>query len=225
MNDTDRSAEIERLAASPWFAELPAALQARIREASVVRSFRKGQYLIREGERAKGLHGLLFGQTRHVRSAGDSGEVVLHVGEPGLWFGEYALVTRQAAAGSVIAATAVRTLFLPVAEFERIVELEPRHLRPFACLLGERFAVAYRYIAEEQVLSPAERLMSRLRGIVAMQRRDPADRQPTTISMSQAELANMLGLSRQTLNTLLAGLQSRGLIEVGYRRVRVLTQA
>ena len=135
------------------------------------------------------------------------------------------LVTRQVAAGSVIAATAVRTLFLPVAAFERLIELEPRHLRPFACLLGERFAVAYRYIAEEQVLSPAERLLSRLRGIVAIQRRDPADRQPMTISMSQAELANMLGLSRQTLNALLAGLQSRGLIEVGYKRVRVLAQA
>jgi DNA-binding transcriptional regulator LsrR (DeoR family) len=40
--------------------------------------------------------------------------------------------------------------------------------------------------------------------------------------VSQAELANMVGLSRQTLNALLADLQARGLVEVGYRRVRLL---
>jgi CRP-like cAMP-binding protein len=222
MMDLDRSQEIARLAASPWFAGLPQELRRRIRENSVVRSFLKGQALIREGEPGKGLHGLLYGRTRHLRSAGDSGEVLLHVGEPGLWFGEYALVTGQPAAGSVVAATAVRTLFLPTAAFERLIADEPRYLRPFACLLGERFAVAYRYIAEEQVLEPAERLLSRLRGIVALQRGKGATADPMDIAVSQAELANMVGLSRQTLNALLGELRARGVVEVQYRRVRLL---
>ncbi len=191
-------------------------------ERSFVRSFRKGQYLIREGERGKGLHGLLHGRTRHIRSAGESEEVLLHVGGPGSWFGEYALVTGETAAGSVIADTTVRSLFLPAAEFERILQLEPSHLRPFACLLGERFAIAYRYIAEQQVLSPGERLLSRLRGIAALQPRGGTERESKDIALSQAELARMVGLSRQTLNGLLADLQTRGLVEVGYRRVRVV---
>jgi CRP-like cAMP-binding protein len=222
MTDIDSFQDMARLESGPWFSALPADLKSRIRAASTVRSFRKGQALIREGERGRGMHGLLHGRTRHVRSAGDSGEVLLHVGEPGLWFGEYALVTGQPAAGSVIAATAVRTLFLPAVEFERLIEAEPRHLRPFACLLGERFAVAYRYIAEEQVLTPAERLLSRLRGIVAIQRGNQRRPDPMVLAVSQAELANMVGLSRQTLNALLAALQARGLVEIGYRRVRLL---
>jgi hypothetical protein len=41
--------------------------------------------------------------------------------------------------------------------------------------------------------------------------------------VSQTELPNMVGLSRQTLNLLLARLQSRGVIDEGCRKIRALT--
>jgi CRP-like cAMP-binding protein len=40
--------------------------------------------------------------------------------------------------------------------------------------------------------------------------------------LSQVELASMVGLSRQRLSTLLGRLAAQGLIEVGFRRIRVL---
>ena len=43
-----------------------------------------------------------------------------------------------------------------------------------------------------------------------------------TITLSQSELANMVGLSRQTLSVLLGRLVKRAAIEVGYRSIRVL---
>jgi len=43
--------EIEVLRRGRWFASLPPALQARIAQLGVLRRFRAGQYVVREGDR------------------------------------------------------------------------------------------------------------------------------------------------------------------------------
>ena len=215
--------EVGFLGRGPWFGGLPAALQALILAHSRQRSYRRGEFLIREGEPGKGMHALLQGRTRHVRSVGDGGEVLLHIGEPGIWFGEYPLLCGQPTIGSVVADTSVRTLFLPKEAFDRIVDAEPRYYRAFNLLLCERFALSFRLLAEARGLPPEEWLRQRLAGVAEVQGRDTAVAEgPTTLTMSQTELANMVGLSRQTLNVLLARLQARGLVEIGYRKVRLL---
>ena len=42
------------------------------------------------------------------------------------------------------------------------------------------------------------------------------------IELTQAELAQMIGVSRQTANEILKRLEAEGLIEVGFKRIRVL---
>ena len=69
--------EVGFLGRGPWFGGLPAALQALILAHSRQRSYRRGEFLIREGEPGKGMHALLQGRTRHVRSVGDGGEVLI----------------------------------------------------------------------------------------------------------------------------------------------------
>lgn len=205
-----------------WFGGLPQALQARIVSRSRLRTFAKGDYLVRQGNVTKGMHGLLTGRTHHLHQVSEMHEVLLHVGAPGMWFGEYPLLSGEAAIGSVSAAAPTRTLFLPERGFEAIIEEEPSHLRHFARLLASRFGVAFRYLAESHGLAPEDWLLSRLRGLVEMQRSGSiAGAPPDTISISQSQLANMVGLSRQTLNMLLARLARRGSIEVGFQSIRV----
>lgn len=223
MNRADHSQELERLKQSPWFSSLPEALKTQILQRSTVRSFRKGEFMIREGGPPRGLYGLMHGRSRHVRSVGDGDEVLIHVGEPGIWFGEFPLLSGLPSIGSVLADTPVRTLFLPAAEYMRIVEVEPRFYREFNRLMWERYALLFRFMAEAQGLAPEAWLRSRLLGVAEVQQGERPLRGPATITMSQSELANMIGLSRQTLSTLLARLQARGVIEVGYRTIRLLS--
>jgi CRP-like cAMP-binding protein len=223
VNRADHSKELEQLTLSPWFSPLPEALKTQILQRSAVRSFRKGEFLIREGAPPRGLYGLMHGRTRHVRSISDGDEVLMHVGEPGIWFGEFPLLSGLPSVGGVVADTAVRTLFLPAVEFQRITEAEPRYYREFNRLMWERYALAYRFTAEAQGLAPEAWLQSRLIGVAEVQRGERPPKGPSTITMSQSELANMIGMSRQTLNTLLARLQARGVVEVGYRTIRLLS--
>jgi CRP-like cAMP-binding protein len=223
LASSDYSQEFEQLGLSHWFRPLPEALKTQILQRSAVRSFRKGEFLIREGAPPRGLYGLMHGRTRHVRSVSDGDEVLVHVGEPGIWFGEFPLLSGQPSVGSVIADAAVRALFLPVGEFQRIVEGEPRYYREFNRLLWERYALLFRFMAEAQGLAPEAWLRSRLIGVAEVQRGERPLLGPATITMSQSELANMIGMSRQTLNMLLARLQERGMVEVGYRTIRLLS--
>lgn len=222
LNRTDQSLELARLEQSPWFGSLPEALKTRILQQAVVRAFRRGEFIIREGGPPRGLFGLMHGRTRHVRSLSDGDEVLMHVGEPGIWFGEFPLLSGLPSVGSVLADTAARALLLPAAAFQRIVDEEPRYYREFNRLLWERFALAFRLLAEAQGRDPEAWLHSRLIALAETQSGRALQQGTATITMSQEQLANMIGMSRQTLNMLLARLQARGVLEVGYRTIRLL---
>jgi CRP-like cAMP-binding protein len=206
-----------------WFGRLPARLQALILTRSTVRSYRKGEVIVREGEPGKGMGAVLDGQVHLLRRVGEAREVLVDVGEAGYWFGSYGTFSRGAPSiGSIVATAPVRVLFLPLAAFERIVDEDPRYYRELARILTDRFAHMYRYMVEAQGLAPEEWLRTRLLDLAHVRRGDAADAGPVSILVSQAELATMVGVSRQTLSALLARLEARGVIETGFRSIRVL---
>jgi CRP-like cAMP-binding protein len=212
--------EIAVLRRGRWFASLPDELQARIAQRGVLRRFQAGQVLLREGDPARGMFGLVQGCTRHVCAVGDEREVLMHVGGPGLWTGEYALLSGARAVGSVIADVPTQALFLSAKEWQRLVDEEPRWLRHFAALVAERFATAYRAYADAQGLSRDEWVLARLKLVAQVEREHGAPL--PRIRLSQAQLASMVGVSRQTLSAVLMRLQARGLLRVGFRSIELI---
>lgn len=211
------------LKAGRWFGGLPAALQDLIIERSVRKTYRKGDYIVREGQPPKAMHAVLSGRVRVTRQVGDEKEeLLIQLGGPGFWFGNYAVYAGVNSIGSIVADTAVATLALTVKEFERIVADEPSHFRAFVDLMFERYADLFRYLAESHGLAPEEWLRTRLIDHAAVMRRDNPAIDAGVITLSQAELAAMMGISRQTLSTLLGRLEARGIINVGFRSIRVL---
>ena len=214
--------DIEFLRRGRWFGSLPGELQSLVVEHSIVRAFRKGALLIREGAPPRGLFALLEGRVHVVRAVGESDEALIHVGEPGFWFGEHGMLSGKTAIAGVVATTNARTLLLPIAGFRCIVTDEPRHYPYFAALLFERYATVFRYASEARSVAAEDWLWTRLQDLASIRRREARLEGPIDISVSQTELATMVGVSRQTLCMLLGRLQERGRIDVGYRKIRVL---
>ena len=160
-----------------------------------------------------------------VRGIAESEQALIHVGEPGLWFGEHGMLSGRPALAGVVATTNARTLLLPIAGFQRIVAEEPRYYPQFAALLFERFATVFRYASEARSVPAEDWLWTRLQDLAAIRRLDAQIQGPIDINVSQSELATMVGVSRQTLCMLLGRLQERGQIDVGYKRIRVLKSA
>ena len=219
------AAAVALLRKGAWFGSLPPDLQATILQRAVLRSYSRGQVIIQEGEAPKGLFAVLEGAVRGVCQVGDAEEVLIHVGEAGLWFGVYGLLSGALSIGSVIADAATRVLMLPIAEFDRVVEEEPRHYRHFAALALQHYALLYRYVAEGHGLPREDLLCRRLADLAEFRRRDNPIEGPVSLTVSQADLATMIGVARQTVNTLLARLETHGLIEVGFRTIRIVDEA
>ena len=218
----DRGPILEFLQQGRWFGTLDPALQQLIVQRSIVVRFEPGDYLIEEGSPPKGLYAVLEGRVRATRRLADGRDAPIHVGGRGFWCGDYATIADQPTIGSTIADTRVHTLFLSAAEFERIVDEEPRYYRAFMALLLERYARVFGSVAELHGLPSEERLRRRLESMAAFWRDGLPTSGPVDIPLSQIELASMVGLSRQRLSTLLGRLEGQGLIEVGFRNIRVI---
>lgn len=204
-----------------WFRQLPAGLQEEIVGCSVLRAYRRGQRVTQAGARLDGLYGLIEGRLQVLRPVGSDLEDLIHVGEPGFWIGEYSLLTNAEAVVGTVAATAARTLMLPRREFDRLIEREARWFRPFATLALERYALMVRQLSDTRLLPPEERVRARLTDLVALRRSERCSAGPVVLRLSQEELARMVGVSRQTLNALLAALRADGVIEIGFRSLRI----
>jgi CRP-like cAMP-binding protein len=212
---------IDRLSQGSWFGRLPQALREQVITRSSVRSYAKGQLLSLEGSPPKGLFAVLEGQVQLVAAMGTGDEALVHVGGPGFWFGELAVLSGNQTLVTAVAHTPVRALLLPKPQFDLIVEEDPRSFRYFAELIFERYAVLVRAFADVQEATPDARLRRRLAALVHLQRSDRKEHGQVALYVTQADLSRMIGVSRQTLNRMLGQLQERGLVELGFRKITV----
>jgi CRP-like cAMP-binding protein len=208
-----------------WFAGLPTDLQERILAGARSRTFAKGEVIGLEGRKPGALMVVLTGLVRLVRQARHGDEALLYICEPGFWFGEYAVLTDQPTLVGVIAKTRAQLLVLSKAEFDRIIEAEPRYYRYFAALALTRMAIYLKAFIHSSSLAPEWRLKSQLALLSRLKMDDQSVSAPFDLPYSQADLASIVGVSRQTMNGLLHELVTKGVIEVGFGRVRVLSLA
>lgn len=222
MHPDEQRAIHRFLSAGDWFGGLPAPLQQLILSRSVMRKYAKGQVISVEDSVPKGLFAVLEGQVHLVREVGTGDEALMHVGESGYWFGEFGVLAGRPTVVTILAHSPVRTLFLSRLQFDRIVADEPRYFEAFARLALDRYATLIRAFAELRELAPEPRLRGRLAAMARVKQQDWPSAAPVSLAVSQADLARMVGVSRPRLNALLGKLQEEGLIEVGFRRIRVL---
>ena len=146
---------------------------------------------------------------------------LLHVAEPGFWFGQMAVLEAGMPVVSVVARTATRALVVTKTEFSRAVAVDVRLERAVNQHFYDLVRAVTRFWA--QVELPAdERLILRLVDLAELRRREIRIEGPVTLNITQVELAEIISLSRQQVNVRLKTLRAQGLVDVGQRCIRVL---
>jgi CRP-like cAMP-binding protein len=204
-----------------WFRRLPRPLRDAIVARSVPRTYAKGDVITAQGAPAAGLSAVLEGRVGWTRSTGSGGGVLLYIAGPGTWFGHLALLRGTPSQFNVVARSDVRILLLPRAACHRLIEEDPSYARWIADHALERLEVLLQVYAASRSL-PAEAFVpAALATLAGLRQSESAAGEATDLALTQAEVAAMLGVSRQTLNAALMRLQAAGLIEVGFGRVRI----
>ena len=208
---------------SPLVRGLSAPALERIAELAVRRGYRSGEVVFSQGDPGDALYAVITGKIRISAGAADGREIFLNIMEPGDTFGEIALLdggTRTASATATIDSELVsirREHFLALLEREARVALE------LLRLCGERLRWTSGLVEDAALLDAPARLAKRLLSLGQMHGQQKGD--GVTLRISQEELANFLGVSRQVVNQYLQGWKGKGWVDIGRGSVTVLDQA
>jgi CRP-like cAMP-binding protein len=185
-----------------------------------VRSFGAGQPIITQGDPGDTLHIVLKGLARVSMVAANGREIVLDYAEAGHVLGEIAFLDGGERTASVEAIEPVETLCLTRAAFAGIIEnhsgLALRLLKAMARRLRQNNAV----IEADRAYASGPRLA---RFLLRLMMGDGSDGEARLkIALSQGELGNFAGMSREQINRQLSAWVDGGIVALKGGRVTVL---
>jgi CRP-like cAMP-binding protein len=203
------------LARNRWLArQSPELRQALFRRARVTR-LDAGQWIYGTGDALNGLYGVLEGSVHLLVTPKGSEPRLIDIVQAGQLFGQAARFGGGPRLLTAIAGEPTQLLHVPDSALDEIARSTPDVWRTFTTLLYGQLAAALQF-ADLMHLPPARRVAIRL-ALLA--------RNADAIAVTQAQLGEMTGLSRKTVNGHLRRLERKGVIALEYRRILIRDRA
>jgi CRP/FNR family cyclic AMP-dependent transcriptional regulator len=200
----------------PWFAHLAAPVQERLVQRVHTRRGGKGEVLLRAGDKVDGWYAVLSGLVK-LQSQSVQGRLSVFLGVPsGEWFGEGSAMKTEPRRYDVIALRDSELLCLPRQEFDELRATSLEFNQALVSQMNMRLAQAMSIIEAGRIRSPEQRVAVYLSRLFWHGRRK--------LDLSQEELGNLVGLSRQTVNRMLKLLEQEKLVSIEFGRVGILDE-
>lgn len=187
----------------PLLARLSEADRRDLASSGRVRSYASGDVIFREGDRGDSLHIVIEGSVRIAVLSSAGAEAAVALLGPGEFVGDLALLDGLPRSASAIASQATKTLVVTRSAFLRWLTERP----PAALALLETLSLRVRRtdeaLADLAFVSLPQRLAKRLLSLASgnpeVLAADPQDG-AVRLRITQADLASMLGVSRESVN-------------------------
>jgi CRP/FNR family cyclic AMP-dependent transcriptional regulator len=225
MAATDRTEEsratLELLRRVPLFSELSEEDLERVQSVAIPRSFPKGVRVFHEGDHSDSCYIVRSGDLRVTREHSDGRAIALATLASGDIFGELAMLDGQARSASVETLSDAELLALPAADMRRLLAAHPEITIKLVVALTRRLRETNERISRQSFQTVPSRVAGVLAQLIA-EEADPPGREGVTIRMTQADLAQLAGTSRESVSRFLATLERAGVVRVGRGRVTVI---
>lgn len=205
---------------SPFLSILPDTLAEKMKEIAVLVKYDNGEFIHDRGDMNRGLSIVKTGAV-NVGIYGEDGAFVLTstLGE-GQCFGEFTLFTKLPRTHHATARGVTEIYQIPDNKFMNLTEKEPKLLNALLSVTLMRT----HYLLE--MLDAFRRLPLRERTAKTLVTMMPSHKTAAVgttqkILCRQTELANMLGVTRVSLNRVLQQLAALSLIEIGYGYIEI----
>jgi CRP/FNR family cyclic AMP-dependent transcriptional regulator len=202
----------------PFFAFLTEGDARKLMSRTQTRRIPAGGTIFRQDEPGDGLYGILSGRVAFVVDSPEGKELTLNVLGTGEFFGEIALLDGKGRSATAAARDACELLFIGRSEFMSFYRERPEAMMRVVELLCERVRRATDYIADATFLGLSRRLAKRL--LLLLENAPQAD-----LRISHAELASMLGVSREQVSRQLSVWSEKGILDQGRGRLAVRDRA
>src|SRR5688500_8377866 len=205
----------------PLFSELSPEELDRISRVAVPRSFPKGVRVFHEGDHSDACYIVRSGDLRVTREHPDGRAIALATLGPGDIFGELAMLDGEARSASVEALSDCELLALPASDVRALLAGSAEITVKLVVALTRRLREANERIARQSFQTVPSRVAGVLSQLVAEDAL-PEGREGITVRMTQADLAQLAGTSRESVSRFLATLERAGVVVVGRGRVTVV---
>jgi CRP/FNR family cyclic AMP-dependent transcriptional regulator len=221
----------------PLFRDLPAGDLDMLASALRTRRYRRGEVIFHQGDPGDALHILLTGRVKIWSPSGSGVQAILGTLRPGEFFGSLALLDGAPRSASATAAEATETLILPRERFRQLINDVPEIRDHVLAELARELRRLTTHVEELHFLDITGRLAARLARMAEAQAGAAAgaDADGGSLgaigeirlvgSITQGELAAMVGSTRQSVNKILGLLVDDGLIRVERDAIVVLDLA
>ena len=200
--------------AQPWFASVPAALQERLRAEVFSTQGDKGAVMMPAGSAVQGWHAVLSGLVM-LQSPASKGRSSAFIGVPdGEWFGEGSAMKPEPRKYNVVALRPTTLLCLPLPLFNALRETHLGFNQFLVLHLNMRLGQAMTIIEAGRTQSTEHRVALYLSRLFW--------RSTRRLNLTQDELGQLVGLSRQTVNRVLQTLEGLGIVSLDFGKVAIV---
>jgi CRP/FNR family cyclic AMP-dependent transcriptional regulator len=205
----DQNERVALLATVPILAVLDEEALDELAKSATVRRYRRGQIVFTEGDSGDSLLVVVEGQLKASATSREGDELLLAVIGPGQSVGEVCLADGGTRSATVEAHTSAVVMRIPRESVMSVAVGAPEFT---AVLLTAMAAVVRRLTgaAADLVFLDLPRRVAKL----LLERHQATGQDLVSLSMSQADVAHIVGASRQSVNAALGNFQRRGWISM-----------
>ena len=212
----------ELLARVPVFASLAPGDLAEVAKVAVPRRFTRQQVIFREGDASDTCYVIRSGHARAVRQHPDGRSIALAHFGPGDIFGELAMFNDERRSATVEALDDIEAVAILGRDMRRLLYEHPDLAAKLVTNLGRRLREANERIARQSFQTVQSRVATALGELVDRARAEGAgDGGGVVVRMTQADIAQLAGSSRESASRFLAVLERAGIVTQGRGRLTV----
>ncbi|MCW3010202.1 MAG: Crp/Fnr family transcriptional regulator [Solirubrobacterales bacterium] len=214
-------ATIELLSRVPVFATLAEPDLEAVAEVTVTRRFAPQHVIFREGDTSDTCYVVAEGHARAVREHVDGRQIALAHFGPGDIFGELAIFDDEARSATVETLDAVQVVAILGTDFRRLLKEHPDIAVKLVVSLGRRLREANERLARQSFQTVQSRVAGVLGQLVDAAQEEQATEGDVLVKVTQADIAQLAGSSRESASRFLAVLERAGVVTQGRGRITV----
>jgi CRP-like cAMP-binding protein len=212
---------VELLGHVPVFETLlPDDLQ-RVADVAVPRSFGPQTVIFREGDESDTCYVVRRGHARAVRENADGRTITLAHFGPGDIFGELAMFDDERRSATVESLDSLDALAILGADMRRLLREHPGIAVKLVIALGRRLRAANERLTRQSFQTVQSRVAVVLAGLVRQAQSEGAAGRDVLVTITQADIAQLAGSSRESASRFLAVLERAGVLTQGRGRLTV----
>jgi len=217
--------KLDLLMGHSLFRGVDPALIEHITELGVKRKLAADQSLFVKGDEGDALYGVLSGSIRISSNAPTGKELIFNILYPGDLFGEIALLDGKKRTADATAMVPTELLCIYRREFLTLLKDEPDLAIHFLHMVCDRLRKTSEMVEDSVFLSLGPRLAKRLLNLSRFAHQSNSSVGPGVINISQFELGQSMGVSRESINKHLAAWRNHGWIALERNKISVFQEA